>query len=196
MKKNASVITPSNIGATPLFAAADQGHAAIACLLLSTEEGQLTLNTGYTPLCQAVLRKHTTVLKVLVSFDNIDVNKPNANGTTPIYVASENGNSVILRLLIGPNASINIPIDEHPTPLFIAAQNGHADIVNILLEKREGKNQLNVVLTESGASPLVQALNFFYFIFILQSSMQHFATGDNLGYLTDTHVPGTKGHTG
>ena len=38
--------------------------------------------------------------------------------------------------------------------------------------------------------------SFFSSFFSFLSSMQHFATGGNLGHLTNTNVPGTKGLTG
>jgi ankyrin repeat protein len=51
-------------------------------------------------------------------------------GATPLYIASQNGHSDIVNILIRNGADINLARNTGATPLYIASQNGHSDVVN------------------------------------------------------------------
>jgi ankyrin repeat protein len=63
-----------------------------------------------------------------------DVNLVTADGTTPLYKASQNGRINSVRLLLAAGALVNGDDKKGTTPLFIAAQFGHRKIVSILAE--------------------------------------------------------------
>ena len=55
-------------------------------------------------------------------------------GAAPIRLASQNGYSDIVRLLLIHNAEVNIQDKEEYTPLLMATQDGHIEIVRILID--------------------------------------------------------------
>lgn len=71
------------------------------------------------------------------------------NGATPLYVASQEGYTDIVKLLLKTNANPTFKTNGI-TPLFMARQSRHLDIVSLLLNADSDTNfQAN-----DGASPL------------------------------------------
>ena len=61
-----------------------------------------------------------------------DVNTPNNNGCTPVYVAAQNGHTDAIRLLAENGADVNTPNNNGCTPVYVAAQNGHVNVIRVL----------------------------------------------------------------
>ncbi|MBV9508616.1 MAG: ankyrin repeat domain-containing protein [Acidobacteriia bacterium] len=60
----------------------------------------------------------------------------NRNGATPLFLASENGNAVIIRALLDAGADVNAPVLSHgETALMLAARSGNPDAVMVLLDR-------------------------------------------------------------
>ena len=56
------------------------------------------------------------------------------DGSSPLYIASQNGHTDIISLLLKANANLNRQRDDDTSPLYIASQQGHTDIVSLLLK--------------------------------------------------------------
>uniref|UniRef100_A0A182NEL8 ANK_REP_REGION domain-containing protein n=1 Tax=Anopheles dirus TaxID=7168 RepID=A0A182NEL8_9DIPT len=52
---------------------------------------------------------------------------------TPLFIAAQNGHSLVLKLLLAAGASADAARNDGATPLWIAAQMGHDHVVKILL---------------------------------------------------------------
>ena len=66
-----------------------------------------------------------------------DVNQARTTeGSTPLYVASQNGHTDIVAILLGtPGIHINQHNNINQTPLNIASDNGNTEIVRLLLQQ-------------------------------------------------------------
>ena len=73
-----------------------------------------------------------------------DVDKAADDGTTPLIVASQNGQGYevsgkhhvhVVRILLKHGADVDKTADDGRTPLYIASQEGHVDVVRMLLEQ-------------------------------------------------------------
>jgi hypothetical protein len=57
------------------------------------------------------------------------------NGTTPLYIAAQNGHSDVVRMLVDTGADVNqAKTDDGSTPLLMAVQEGHVDVVRMLVD--------------------------------------------------------------
>ena len=64
------------------------------------------------------------------------------DGVTALYIACEDGNVELAKLLIDRGADVNLPVSWQRTPLFAANKGGYADIVKLLLNNGADPNQL------------------------------------------------------
>ena len=64
------------------------------------------------------------------------------DGVTALYIACEDGNVDLAKLLINRGADVNLPVSWQRTPLYAANMGGYADIVKLLLENGADPNQL------------------------------------------------------
>ena len=82
-------------------------------------------------------------------------NFEDANGRTPLCVASLNGSLTCVFLLIEAGANQDQgTTDDGATPLLMAAENGHLEVVRFLVESGANQDQGN---TDDGATPLILA---------------------------------------
>ena len=95
---------------------------------------------------------------LLTRVPDADVNKADAEGHTPLYMACQNGHEkVVDRLLKEKNIDINRATETHgATPLYIACQKGYTKVVARLLEETETID-VNFPMRESGMTPLFAA---------------------------------------
>ncbi len=97
---------------SPFIEAAGDGNFADVRILLMEEGVDINQVCGYdkstetTALLLAIEGGRTEVVKLLVRSKNIDVNKPNAHGWTPLYMASKRGNAATFNLLKNHGAKI------------------------------------------------------------------------------------------
>jgi cytochrome c len=71
------------------------------------------------------------------------------DGLSALYIACEDGNVELARLLIDRGADVNLPVSWQRTPLYAAVNGGHADIVKLLLDNGANPNQVS-----KGQTPL------------------------------------------
>ncbi len=64
------------------------------------------------------------------------------DGVTALYIACENGNLELAKLLIDRGAEVGLPVSWQRTPLYAATLGGYADIVKLLLDNGADPNQL------------------------------------------------------
>jgi len=74
----------------------------------------------------------------------------NTNGETPLFIASQNGHTEIVKALLTRGAAINQARTDGATPLLIASYNGHTATVQALLAAGANVNQA----CTDGATPL------------------------------------------
>ncbi|GBG89237.1 hypothetical protein CBR_g48945 [Chara braunii] len=80
----------------------------------------------------------TTALAAGVNPNSVD-----GLGRTALHMASANGHTNIVRILIGRNADVNAKNEELNTPLHWAALNGHKGVVEVLMEANANPAALN-----------------------------------------------------
>ena len=135
-------------GVTPAWAAAHQNHADVARLLDKRGAllGVATLDEcgATTPSFAAAQRGHAGVLDVLASgraARGLDVlallEKPNANGSTPLLAASAEGHLECVRFLVAHGVDVNARNADGESPALVAARRGHYDVLKLLVDETE-----------------------------------------------------------
>jgi hypothetical protein len=123
------------MGRTPLSWTAEEGHKAVAQLLI--EEGaEVDSKDAYdlTPLSWAAEGGYKDVVQLLV--DKVArVNNRDSSGLTPLSLAAGNGHDDVIRLLIENGATIEILDHQGRSLLSRAAGNGNEGVVRLLIEK-------------------------------------------------------------
>ncbi|GCB86643.1 hypothetical protein scyTo_0027319 [Scyliorhinus torazame] len=124
--------------ATPLIAAARNGHCKVVKLLLEhyrveTEQSGTVRFDGYvidgaTALWCAAGAGHLDVVRLLVG-NGANVNHTTATNSTPLRAACFDGRLDIVRYLVENRADIRIANKYDNTCLMIAAYKGHAQVV-------------------------------------------------------------------
>eukprot|EP00667_Euglena_gracilis_P017526 EG_transcript_18471 len=113
----AAVNRANRDGRTPLFAACENGHLAVALLLVGV--GAVVPGSG---LHIAAQNGHTKVARLLVSAQ-VDVDCIDKKGRTPLHIAAENGHTEMVQLLVSAKAAVDRAYADGRTPLHIAARN-------------------------------------------------------------------------
>jgi transcriptional regulator of met regulon len=86
--------------------------------------------------------------------DDINVNYTRVCEVTPIYIASQNGNVAMLKVLLEAGGNVNLAESVYNnTPLSIASFNGHVNTVKILIEAGAVVNHVST----DGATSLFDA---------------------------------------
>jgi len=141
-------------GETPLWIACQQGHFAVATLLLDNGAAVDRANkNGTTPLSIAkqnchsyivgLLEEHLYPLLAAAKTGDVDamarlldggaeINQATENGTTPLWIACENGHVDAARMLLDKGAEIDRANDEGSTPLDIAKRRQYHALVALL----------------------------------------------------------------
>ena len=107
-------------------------------------------------LLKAIIDNDLNLVKFLLNINtsadtaNDSVVHGTENGTTPLFVASEEGHTEVVSLLLKANADPNIQTEKGASPLFIASQEGHTEIVSLLLKANADPN----IQIEDGPTPL------------------------------------------
>lgn len=106
-----------------------------------------------TPLCSACLNDKYDVVKLLLEYQEVDVN--GTDKLNPLSIAAEKGNIDIAKLLL-MNPRINVNGTEKVNPLAIAVRKGNVEFVKLLLKEpninlngMKGNNPLNIAITSS-----------------------------------------------
>ena len=91
--------------------------------------------TGATPLIEALDNNHSNVAIELISYNETDVNKPNKDGETPLFVASKNSQAMVVKLLLSKEARMTLKTAEPrtgSTPRIAVIMNNQSDVVTEL----------------------------------------------------------------
>jgi ankyrin repeat protein len=129
---------PEKNGATFLWAAADQGHAAAVREILmhpQVDPNKTRLSSRMSPLLIAARQGHEEVVKLLLEHPKIRVNEGSDRGICPLFMATQGGHEEVVKVLVC-HQDINVnqaTIDSKITALCKAAQLGHEHIVEILI---------------------------------------------------------------
>ena len=92
------------------------------------------MQNGNTALHIAAETKNAEVIDVLASFGDIDINRPNSNGETALYVSARlvDMNTASRLLAASAGANVSRP-DDGSTPLHCACQDGDGSALVVLL---------------------------------------------------------------
>ncbi|EXA53699.1 hypothetical protein FOVG_01432 [Fusarium oxysporum f. sp. pisi HDV247] len=82
----------------------------------------------------------------------INIDAEDSQGRTPLWMAAENGDEAVVRLLLERGAHTEAADEWGWTPLYRAAENGHEAVVRLLLER----GACTKVLDKDGRTPLAQ----------------------------------------
>lgn len=125
----------SQLLASPLFLAAQEGQIKVLTLLLSqgASVNSAAEDDGSTPLLIATQGQHKDAIQILLKA-GADPNATRGDGVTPLYIACQNGYTELVEPLLKHNADVRLPVTaDGATPLFISSQNGHRAAVQYLL---------------------------------------------------------------
>ena len=123
----------SNVRERALFDYTAKGDLENVRRLL--DEGNVNINytnpsQNYrTSLLMALLKNHDPIVNLLIE-RGADINKPDVDGATPLYIASARGDEKMVQLLLNNNANVF-----RLMPIIIARKHGHNNIVNMLEQR-------------------------------------------------------------
>lgn len=126
-------------GETPLFVAAENGHASVVSEFLKhidVQTASIVANTGYDPFHIAAKNGHLEVLKELLCvFPSLNMTTDSFNSTA-LHTAAAQGHIHVVNFLleIGSNVA-KIARNNGKTVLHTAARMGHLEVVKSLLSK-------------------------------------------------------------
>jgi len=126
----------SQLLASPLFLAAQEGQMKVLSLLLShgASVNSAAEDDGSTPLLIATQGQHRAAVETLLAH-GADANATRGDGVTPLYIACQNGYTELVEPLLRYKADVRLPVTaDGATPLFISSQNGHYSAVKYLLQ--------------------------------------------------------------
>ena len=122
-------------GATPLLAAAKNGHTDICGLLLAhgSNVNEVMTNTEHTALHYAAIEGHSASMEALL-FWGAEVNSKDHIGLTPLHFACQQGRLLCVLTLLKAGASLTLPNSQRTLPIHAAARHNRVGVVQILLE--------------------------------------------------------------
>ncbi|GBN05336.1 Serine/threonine-protein phosphatase 6 regulatory ankyrin repeat subunit B [Araneus ventricosus] len=165
IKNGAQVDAEDKSGFTPLCLAVKNNDKEVVEMLI--ENGaNINAKDGY-PLFSAISQGFYDIVEILMQNEKIKINMQIVNDITPLHVAAELGQRVIVETLIIKGADVNaVTADCKKTPLHNAASAGAAEVVKILLKKKakinaravDGSTPLHLAVY-SGQANVVKMLN-------------------------------------
>jgi ankyrin repeat protein len=121
-------------GGTPLQLAVENGHEAVARLLLEKGAAMEAKDSeGRTPLLVAAENGHEAVFRLLLE-KGAAIEARNEWMQTPLHLAVRNRHEAVVRLLLENGAAIEAMDSELHTPLYVAAESGNEVAIRLLLE--------------------------------------------------------------
>ena len=151
----------SPLAGSPMHRAASKGSATIVALLAQGGADHRKRDWMWrTPLCVAVERGHSHVVKALVAAGaERDMHCNWYSRGTALHVAAERGDSETLRELMSHGSKIDVQDGQGQTPLHAASRNGHSGAVKVLLSNAAYRNRDQMPRQEFLMASLRHAMN-------------------------------------
>ncbi|KAF2011039.1 ankyrin [Aaosphaeria arxii CBS 175.79] len=154
-----------NNGLALLWAAENDREATLLRMLslgadVNTTEGPNMIWAHWTPLLYAAKENHPSIVKILLSRPDIDVNaRLPESQQTALSIASQEGWTNVVSLLIAhPSTDLEATEGKHgQTPLSLAAERGYDDIVALFLNNTTADP--DPPSTSTGQTPLSYAVH-------------------------------------
>ena len=124
-------------GVTPLYIAAQGGHAGVVAQLLRArgiKVDSALVEANASPLMAAVQFGHEMVVKLLLAAPAIDINLRKTDGATALFLAARDNRLGIVEELVECGADVNLALHTGETPLGAAARHGNLEVVRYLLQ--------------------------------------------------------------
>ncbi|CAG8550067.1 7734_t:CDS:2 [Paraglomus occultum] len=128
----------SYYNSTEIFNAIIQNNVGRFRSLL--EESNIEINllrdeNGMSPLMVAASKNCPTVVRYLMTLENLDIDLKDNDGESALFQAASSGNVEIAEILIGSGALVDSENKgERSTPLIVAASKGYAGVCRLLLD--------------------------------------------------------------
>lgn len=132
--------------------AVERGDVSMTSLLLNNGASPNMPDDGFSPLMQALQRRHDDVAYLLIDKGG-NVNAVGPFGYTPVLCA-DLSDTLLVSYLIQHGADVNARNDTGTTALMSAASDLHKDAVHMLLAKGAAPNTQD----KDGQTPLMQAI--------------------------------------
>lgn len=133
LRSGADPATRDGSGRTPLHIV--KNEAATRLLIEHGADpvvvGEVGAQSGNTPLENAIHQGKRDIVKVMLEF--VDVGFRRKNGKTPLHMAAQYGDEVLLRLLLDKGADVAAQDDRNDTTLHLAVPHENAELVRLLL---------------------------------------------------------------
>ncbi|CAH0032787.1 unnamed protein product, partial [Clonostachys rhizophaga] len=122
---------------SPMWLAFECGSTNVVRLFLerlgTDFEVNQVMRKGFTPLTLAASKGHTSIVRMLLAFPNIDPDKPIDKQTlTPLLLACANGHAEIARMLLDRGADVTRKAFGR-LPFQMAMEHGHPDVFALLI---------------------------------------------------------------
>jgi ankyrin repeat protein len=123
-----------------------------SCAIVLLLAGSLEAAPAPSPLVHAVRNADSVMVRRLIK-DRVDVNAPEADGTTALHWAARLNNVAMAELLLRAGANVSAANRYDVTPLSVACMNGNAPMVKLLLKAGADAN----ASLPGGETPLMTA---------------------------------------
>ena len=144
-------------GESPFVKACNEQNCELIDLLhgLGFDPNKLDKLNGLTPLIKAIKKRADNVVRLLLSYPDVDYNHKDNYSVSPLMYSCQYGLKEFVKLLLQkPNININETDNGNQTTLIKAVLTGQVEIVQILLESKG----IDINFQDShGQSPLFYA---------------------------------------
>lgn len=134
IQKGAEINYRSEDEITALSIASQNGHSEIVQMLIK-KGAQITNRPGDQRAFLVAIRRHYSPIVQLLIDSKANVNLKDINNSTPLLIATLNGDFEIARLLINYDADISLPGFNGVTPLLAAHYKNEVEIIQLFLKK-------------------------------------------------------------
>eukprot|EP01041_Mallomonas_annulata_P002291 gene2291-4457_t len=141
-------------GLTLLSTATWYGHLPLVHMLLDYgADATIADAAGVTSLLWSILKGRDDIAKLLILRGSSAINIQDLNGYNPLILASREGRTEIVQLLLDHNANLNAQCKDGHTALLWAIEIGHNDIARRLIEHNASK----FIKNNNGDTALIRA---------------------------------------